>query len=151
MAFTEEEIRIVQQRRAARAARTAREAAGLPPEEPEAPKKRSFRRRLVKLLLIAFMAGLAAPAAAMYWQYGTLSPCGALTQALHGTLLQEAVAEALTSAETPSPETGARSHFPAVDRRIKALSPAQCTQQLVEFERLDEQSFMKAFLAQPEP
>ena len=42
MAFTEEEIRIVPQRRAARA---AREAAGLTPEEPEAPKKRSFRQR----------------------------------------------------------------------------------------------------------
>jgi hypothetical protein len=149
MAFTEEEIRIVQQRRAARAARTAREAAGLPPEEPEAPKKRSFRRRLVKLLLIAFMAGLATPAAAMFWRYGTLSPCSALSKTLHEAVLQEAVAEALTSAETPSPETSARTQFPAVDLHIKSLSPIHCAEELVEFERLDEQSFIKEFLARP--
>jgi hypothetical protein len=151
MAFTEEEIRIVQQRRAARAAREAREAAGLPPEEPAPPKKRRFLRRLGKLLLLILIVGLATPAAAMVWHYGTLSPCGALTQALHGALLQEAGAEALTSADTPSPETNARSRFPAVDRRIESLSPVQCTEELVEFERLDEQSFMKAFFAQPTP
>ena len=150
MAFTEEEIRIVQERRAARAARAAREAAGLPPEEPAPPhQKRRFLRRLGKILLLILIGGLAAPAAAMYWQYGTLSPCGALTQVLHGTLLKEAVAEALTSADTPSPETNARSRFPAVDRRIESLSPVQCTEELVEFERSDEQTFMKGFLAQP--
>jgi hypothetical protein len=150
MAFTEEEIRIVQQRRAARAARAAREAAGLPPEEPEPPQKRSFRWRLGKLLLPILIGGLAAPAAAMYWQYGTLLPCDALTQALHRALLQEAVAEALTSAETPSPEASVRTQFSVVDRRIAPLSSAQCTETLIDFERSDEQSFIKRFLAQPE-
>ena len=150
MAFTEEEIRIVQARRAARAARAA---AGLPPEEPAPPKKKPFRlrRALVKLLLIALMAGLATPAAAMFWRYGTLSPCGALTQALHEALLQEAVSEAMTSAQTPSPQTSAQAHFPDVDIRIEALSPAQCTEALIAAERLDEQSFIKQFLAQPLP
>src|SRR3954451_15878038 len=145
MAFTEEEIHIVQQRRAARAARAAREAAGLPPEEPVPPKNKRFRlrRALAKLLLIAVMAGLATPAAAMLWRFGTFSPCGALTQALHEALPQEAVSKALTSAQTPSPEASARSHFPAVDLHIQSLSPTQCAEELVEFERLDEQSFMK--------
>jgi hypothetical protein len=151
MAFTEEEIRIVQQRRAARAARAAREAAGLSPEEPAPPKKRRFLRRLGKLLLLILIGGLATPAAAMYWRYGTLSPCDALTQALHEALRQEAVAAALTAADTPRPETSARAHFPAVDLHINSLSPTQCAEELVKFKRSDEPSFMKAFLAQPTP
>ena len=73
MAFTEEEIRIVQERRAARAeraARAAREAAGLPPEEPQSPKKSSFRQRWApgKLLLGILLIGLVTIAAAMFWR-----------------------------------------------------------------------------------
>jgi len=143
MAFTEEEIRIVQERRAARAAREARQAAGLP-EEPEPPKKRSRG----KLLLISLVVGLTALAASTFWYYGTLSPCDALTQVLHEALRQEAASEAMTSAQTPSPETSARSRFPAVDLRIEALSPVQCTEALVQFERSDRQTFVKQFLAQ---
>jgi hypothetical protein len=155
MAFTEEEIRIIQERRAARAARAAREgreAAGLA-EEPEPPKRRGFRLRLAlgKILLIVLMGGLITLAASMFWNFGTLSPCDALAQALHGALMQEAVSAAMTSAETPSPEISARSRFPAVDLRIEPLSPAQCTEALVEFERSDERSFVDWFLAQPAP
>jgi hypothetical protein len=153
MAFTEEEIRIIQARRAARAARAAREAAGLPPEEPVPPKKRRFRprRALAKLLLIAFMGGLATPAAAMFWRYGTFSPCSALTKTLHEALGHETGAQALPSAQPPNPETSAQARFPDVDRGITPLSPTQCTKVLIEFERSDKQSFIKAFLAQPSP
>jgi hypothetical protein len=72
MAFPEEEIHIIQARRAARAARTAREArkaAGLP-EELEPPQKRSFQqRRVLGKMLLVFLAGLMVLAAAMfrYW------------------------------------------------------------------------------------
>ena len=72
MAFTEEEIRIIQARRAARAARAAREArkaAGLP-EEPEPPQKRSFRqRRALGKMLLVLLAGLMVLAAAMFWYW----------------------------------------------------------------------------------
>jgi hypothetical protein len=57
----------------------------------------------------------------------------------------------MTAADTSSPETSARAHFPAVDLHINSLSPTQCVEELVGFERADEQSFMKAFLAQPTP
>jgi len=151
MAFTEEEIRIVQARRAARAARAAREAAGLSPEEPEPPQQKSFRKRLRKLLLIGIVGGLTILATFTFWSYGTLSPCGALAQTLHEALLQEAVSEAITSAQTPSPETSARSRFPAVDLRIEALSPAQCTTELVQFERSNRYTFVDRFLEQSTP
>jgi hypothetical protein len=150
MAFTEEEIRIVQERRAARAARAAREAAGLP-EEPEPPQQRSFRQRLGKVLLIVLMGGVITLAASMLWNFGTLSPCEAFAQAMHGALLQEAVSTAMTAAESPSPETSARTRFPTVDLRIAPLSPAQCTTELVQFETSDEHSFVDRFLAQPTP
>jgi len=72
MAFTEEESRIVQERRAARA---ARQAAGLP-EELEPPHKRSFAQRLAlgKILLIVFMGGLLVLAAYLLWHSGALYP-----------------------------------------------------------------------------
>ena len=75
MAFTEDEIRIIQERRAARAARAAREAAGLP-EELEPPQKRSFARRLArsKMLLIVVIGGLMGLVAYLLWHSETLLP-----------------------------------------------------------------------------
>ena len=85
----------------------------------------------------------------MFWRYSTLSPCSTLTKTLREAVLQEAVSEAMTSAQMPSPETSAQARIPDVDHRIASLSPAQCTEALIEFERSDERSFMKAFFAQP--
>jgi hypothetical protein len=152
MAFTEEEIRIVQERRAARAARAAREAAGLP-EEPELQKKRPSVRRLAlgKVLLIVFMGGVVVLAVAMLWNYGTLSPCEALTQALHGAVLRETARKATQPVETFGPEPDVRSLLPAIDLRIEALSPAECTKALVQFEMSSENSFVGWFLAQSPP
>jgi hypothetical protein len=149
MAFTEEEIRIVQARRAARAARAA---AGLP-EEPQPQKSRLSRQRpaLGKALLIVLMGGLIGLPASLLWNYGTLSPCQALTQAMHEALLQEAGSEAKRTADTPSQETGGQLALSAVDLRIEALSTGACTKALVQLETSDPHAFVAQFLAQPPP
>src|SRR5882672_12800526 len=112
MAFTDEELQKIRKRLGA--------------EEANAqPPKGLFTQRLRvgKILLIVLLSGLIAIPAFMLWNYGTFSPCGVLTQAMHGALMREAASKATTPAETLGHEAGAQLLFPVVDLRIEALSP----------------------------
>ncbi|HJY82387.1 MAG TPA: hypothetical protein VKK81_15065 [Candidatus Binatia bacterium] len=140
MAFTDEELQKIRKR--------------LGTEEANAqPKKGLFtlRLRVGKILLLVLLSGLMAIPAFMLWNYSTFSPCGALTQAMHGTLMREAASKATTPAETVAREASAQLLFPVVDLRIEAMSPGECTKALVKFETLGENPFVDLFSAQPTP
>ena len=117
------------------------------------PKKGLFTQRLRvgKILLLVLLSGLMALPAFMLWHYRTLSPCGALTQALYGAVMWEAASKATTPAETVGGEASARVLLPVVDRRIEALSPGECVKALVKLETLGENPFAPLFSAQPTP
>jgi hypothetical protein len=140
MAFTDEELQKIRKR--------------LGTEEANAqPKKGPFTQRLRvgKILLIVLLSGLIALPAFMLWNYGTFSPCGALTQAMHGALMQEAASKATTPAEMLGREASTQVLFPVVDLRIAAMSPGECMKALVRFETLGENPFADLFSAQPTP
>ena len=140
MAFTDEELQKIRKRLGA--------------EEANAqPKKGLFTQRLRvgKILLIVLLSGLIAIPAFMRWHYGTFSPCGALTQAMHGALMREAASKATTPAEMLGREASAQLLFPVVDLRIEAMSPGECTKALVRLETLGENPFADLVSAQPTP
>jgi hypothetical protein len=140
MAFTDEELQKIRKRLGA--------------EEANAqPKKGLFTQRLRvgKIFLIVLLSGLMAIPAFMRWHYGTFSPCGALTQAMHGALMREAASKATTPAEMLGREASAQLLFPVVDLRIEAMSPGECTKALVRLETLGENPFADLFSAQPTP
>jgi len=117
------------------------------------PKKGLFTQRLRvdKIFLLVLLSGLMALPAFRLWNYGTFSPCGALTLALHGALRREAASKATTPAEMLGREASARVLLPVVDRRIEALSPGECVKALVKLETSGEHSFADVFSAQPTP
>jgi hypothetical protein len=140
MAFTDEELQKIRKR--------------LGTEEANAqPTKGLFTQRLRvgKILLIVLLSGLIALPAFMRWNYGTFSPCGALTQAMHGALMREAASRATTPAEMLGREASAQLLFPVVDLRIEAMSPGECMKALVKLETSGENPFTDLFSAQPTP
>jgi len=140
MAFTDEELQQIRKRLGTEKATVA-------------PKQGLFAQRLPggKLLLLVLVSSLMAVPVLMLWHYGTVSPCGALTQALQGALLREAASKGETPAERLGHEAGAQVLLPVVDHRIEALSPSECTKALVKLETAGEYPFADLFSAPPAP